>query len=952
MLVRYLRRMGKWFTRRTPSTIRRPVRFLPRLEGLEDRTVPTTITWTNGAGDGLWRTPANWTGSVAPGPADDAVIDNSTATVTVTVAAGSPVSVKSLMSSKDFVIAANVSFTLTAGASSVSGAFTVGPNATFAETGATTTFSASGTTTVDGANLMTSAGASMSLLGATSYDASGVVGHNPLLQADGLNSKIDLSNVTTWKGAGSSTSGQRIDVQAYSGGTVMLSNVATISVGNSYFQAQDGGQIQLTALTSFTGALAGGASNLDARRGGAAITAPALTSLTNVDLNLGGGASLPVGALTTLAHANVDAFWQSGVAGVLTLPVTAIDESGFDGNLHFQANGGGSRLDLSAVTSWKAPDSVSQAFRFGVSAQNGATVDLSHVAQISVGSTVFGALDGGQINLAALTSFTGPRPGGYCTLQAAAGGAAITAPALTTLINVDLGLSGNASLPVGALTTLTHATVGVQRFLNFPAVLTLPVTAIDESGYTGTFDFGFEAMGTGSRIDLSAVTSWKGPGTSSRGNAIHVRALSGGVVDLSHVTDMSVGNTDFDAEDANSQINLAGLTSFTGAAPFSYTNYIIARQHGAITLTAGTIAVSNVRILVDPTATITAGTLQLDSGSRLTGSGTITANVINDATVSPGTATSTGLLTVSGDYTQTSTGALNIKLGGLAAGTEFDQFAVAGAAALDGTLNVTLFGGFTPVDGNTFQFLPFASSSGDFASKTGFSLGAGLFFREAQHATDFTLETFQAQLLFTQQPSDTVAGQSVSPAVQVAIVDPATNIPIAFDNTDIVTVAIGNNPGGGTLSGTLSRTVSGGVATFNNLSIDKTGAPYTLVASGASLSAVTSSGFAVTPAGADHLLFLQQPTDTAAGQTISTVIVEIVDAFGNVLTNDNSDTITLSIGTNPSGGTLSGTVTMTVTSGVATFTDLSIDLAGMGYTLHATVGGAVPDIDSNLFNIT
>jgi hypothetical protein len=36
----------------------------------------------------------------------------------------------------------------------------------------------------------------------------------------------------------------------------------------------------------------------------------------------------------------------------------------------------------------------------------------------------------------------------------------------------------------------------------------------------------------------------------------------------------------------------------------------------------------------------------------------------------------------------------------------------------------------------------------------------------------------------------------------------------------------------------------------------------------------------------------------------------------------------------------------------ATFSDLAIDLAGDGYTLHATTGGSLPDIDSSAFNIT
>jgi hypothetical protein len=39
------------------------------------------------------------------------------------------------------------------------------------------------------------------------------------------------------------------------------------------------------------------------------------------------------------------------------------------------------------------------------------------------------------------------------------------------------------------------------------------------------------------------------------------------------------------------------------------------------------------------------------------------------------------------------------------------------------------------------------------------------------------------------------------------------------------------NPGGGTLGGTATRTASGGVATFDDLTIDNQGVDYTLVAS-------------------------------------------------------------------------------------------------------------------------
>jgi murein DD-endopeptidase MepM/ murein hydrolase activator NlpD len=113
-----------------------------------------------------------------------------------------------------------------------------------------------------------------------------------------------------------------------------------------------------------------------------------------------------------------------------------------------------------------------------------------------------------------------------------------------------------------------------------------------------------------------------------------------------------------------------------------------------------------------------------------------------------------------------------------------------------------------------------------------------------------------------------------------------------------------------------------------------------------------SASVAVNPAAADHLIFLGQPTNSSAGQTITpAVMVAVVDQFGNLITGDNSDVVTLTIGANPSGGTLSGTLTVTVSAGIATFGDLSIDQIGDGYTLVAAVGG-LTGAESNPFSIT
>ena len=47
--------------------------FRPRLEPLEDRTVPSTRTWDGGGPTGNWSEGANWAGDVAPVAGDDLI---------------------------------------------------------------------------------------------------------------------------------------------------------------------------------------------------------------------------------------------------------------------------------------------------------------------------------------------------------------------------------------------------------------------------------------------------------------------------------------------------------------------------------------------------------------------------------------------------------------------------------------------------------------------------------------------------------------------------------------------------------------------------------------------------------------------------------------------------------------------------------------------------------------
>src|SRR5207244_3285102 len=194
-----------------------------------------------------------------------------------------------------------------------------------------------------------------------------------------------------------------------------------------------------------------------------------------------------------------------------------------------------------------------------------------------------------------------------------------------------------------------------------------------------------------------------------------------------------------------------------------------------------------------------------------------------------------------------------------------------------------------------------------------------------------------AQLVFTVQPSNTTSGAAVTPAVQVTAQDAQGNTATGF--TGIVAVAIVNNPGGGSLSGTTSVAAVGGVATFSNLSVDKVGTGYTLAASATGPAGGTSAAFNITPGVASRLVFSVQPTTTTAGSVVTPAVqVTAQDAQGNTASGF-SGSVTVAIGTNPSGGTLSGTTTAAAVAGVGTFSTLSIDKSGTGYTLTSSATG-------------
>ncbi len=107
---------------------------------------------------------------------------------------------------------------------------------------------------------------------------------------------------------------------------------------------------------------------------------------------------------------------------------------------------------------------------------------------------------------------------------------------------------------------------------------------------------------------------------------------------------------------------------------------------------------------------------------------------------------------------------------------------------------------------------------------------------------------------------------------------------------------------------------------------------------------------AVRPTAATKLAVTTQPPGSVAPGAPFGLVVSAEDASSAVVTAYTAN-VTVAIAANPGSGTLSGTATVAAVAGVATFTGLSINNAGTGYTLTAT-SGALTSATTNSFNIT
>ena len=302
------------------------------------------------------------------------------------------------------------------------------------------------------------------------------------------------------------------------------------------------------------------------------------------------------------------------------------------------------------------------------------------------------------------------------------------------------------------------------------------------------------------------------------------------------------------------------------------------------------------------------------------------------------------------------------------------QVAFNEAVTVSGTPRLTLETGSTDravdyVSGSGTTSLTFtytvqtgdSSSDLDYVSTSSLALNGGSIVDAAGNAATLTLPApsttgslgANKEIVVTSAPTKIVSartpvgaasGAAFTTQPQVSLQDSGSNV-VTNDSATVVTATVSD---GATLVGTRTATASNGVATFSDLGISGTaGTAYTITYSasyGGSALTVATQSVTPTVGAATQIAITTQPVGATAGALLATQpVIKVLDSGSNVVT-----TASASIEVSASGGTLGGTTTVSTSSGVATFTNLTFaGTATTNYTLTFAATGYTSQTSSS-----
>lgn len=312
-------------------------------------------------------------------------------------------------------------------------------------------------------------------------------------------------------------------------------------------------------------------------------------------------------------------------------------------------------------------------------------------------------IDGGILAIAGTINVEG-------LTQITAGGLRLNGIAATSnLAEVFLSggeLGGTGSKNVNGLLNWTGGSLGTR--FNSAGVLNLNGGVAITGSNTKTFAGGtYNNLGT---------LTWTGTGNLNVNTGGTFNNLLGATFDIQNDADVTRSNGAMSFFNDGLLVKSAGSGETLYSVSFSsFTN----RSTGVVEVASGTLRIATTFPATPGTIRLDGGTLRLSNtltlqaDGVLEGAGTILTSVTNGGRVQLG-GSSAGLLTIDGNYTQLSTGDLQMQIGGPLADVDYDHLHVTGSVTLGGILNVTLIDNFVPRPGDTFDVVTYASHVGTF----------------------------------------------------------------------------------------------------------------------------------------------------------------------------------------------------------------------------------------------
>ena len=385
--------------------------------------------------------------------------------------------------------------------------------------------------------------------------------------------------------------------------------------------------------------------------------------------------------------------------------------------------------------------------------QSGAILDLQTNASIDgvvgggtienqgtiVKSVGFGNLIGNLVSL----NNSGTLEAQVGTLQVAGGGtntgtlhadAGAAIQFISGTMQLDAGSASSGEGRIGPISNGVVEVVADASLANFEIAVGGTLEGASTLTLTGTFDW------IGGAIDGLGVTVNQGVGII---DAPAAKSVTGGRILRNEGTMQWLGNGQLRIQQGSRIVNAAGAlfdvqntASVTGSiAPGVFENAGTFRKSvsvgstffsslnpflnsGDVEILSGVLNCAGGFTQTAGSTTLAGGDLDATlvdiQGGMLQGVGSVLDDLSNGGEVSPGAATGVGTLTVVGTYMQSPAGTLSIELAGPG---DHDLLAATQPATLDGTLQVTLQGGFTPSVGDSFTVLTASSVTGSFATE-------------------------------------------------------------------------------------------------------------------------------------------------------------------------------------------------------------------------------------------